>query len=162
MQAYLLIMFGGSLALTVAAELAAVLLYLAAVSGRGSRPGEGGPAASGRWENDSSGRAAGSRWENGSSGRAAAGRAARILLLSVLVNVLTNPAAVFICWLGRIYLPMWPKWPLELAVEALVVAAEGYVYFSFRKKPLWRTEHPLLLSAWANGCSWLLGIWLNR
>ena len=75
----------------------------------------------------------------------------------MLVNVLTNPAAVLICWLGRMYLPLWLKWPLELAVETLVVAVEGYVYFSFREKPLWRIERPLLLSAWANGCSWLLG-----
>lgn len=162
MRGYLLTMFGGSLALTVAVEQAAVLLYFAAASGSRSRSGDGEPAASGRGEKGSFSRAAGSREGPDSSGRAAAGRAARILLLSVLVNVLTNPAAVLVCWLGRIYLPMWFKWPLELAVEALVVAVEGYVYFSFRKKPLWRTEHPILLSAWANGCSWLLGLWLSR
>lgn len=197
MRPYLLTMFGGSLALTVAAELAAVLVYLAvaavregpageatqAVPGRekedslrktarnrekrvlpgktaaGSREKKGYPdgATESRDERDSPERTTGSRDEEAFLERAAGSRAARILLLSVLVNILTNPAAVFICWLGRMYLPLWLKWPLELAVETLVVAVEGYVYFSFREKPLWRIERPLLLSAWANGCSWLLG-----
>ncbi len=162
MRRYLLTMFGGSLALTVAAELAAVLVYLAvAAVGRGRR-GERMRAVSGTEEEDFSGKTIGSRDEETFLARAAGSRIGRLLLLSVLVNILTNPAAVLVCWLGRMYLPLWLKWPLELTVEALVVAVEGHVYFSFRKQPLWRIEHPLLLSVWANGCSWLLGLWLNR
>lgn len=165
MGIYLLTMFGGSLALTVATELTAVLLFLVLDHERGNRAGDGRAgdgawACTGRRERDSSAGDAESQEERGFPIKTG-GRTARVLLLSVLVNILTNPAAVLVCWLGRIYLPMGYKWPLELTVEALVVAVEGYVYFSFRKKPLWRIGHPLLLSAWANGCSWLLGVWLN-
>lgn len=77
-------------------------------------------------------------------------------LLVVLVNVLTNPPAVLICWLGRIYLP-WAQIPLQIMVEGAVVAAEAYIYHSFGNKSFWNVEHPVMLSATANLCSWLLG-----
>ena len=61
-----------------------------------------------------------------------------VALLVVLVNVLTNPPAVLICWLGRIYLP-WAQIPLQIMVEGAVVAVEAYIYHSFENKLRWNT-----------------------
>lgn len=64
-------------------------------------------------------------------------------ILVILVNVLTNPAAV---WLHG----FWgvPQVPIEL----LVVIIEYYVYYHFR------IPRPLGLSLTANGISWGLGL----
>lgn len=72
------------------------------------------------------------------------------LLLLVLVNVLTNPAAVWLC--NGLGMPQIP-------IEILVVIIEYYVYHSFRKSH--SLPHPLLLSLTANGVSWGLGIILQ-
>ena len=68
-----------------------------------------------------------------------------VALLVVLVNVLTNPPAVLICWLGRIYLP-WAQIPLQIMVEGAVVAVEAYIYHSFENKLRWNMKHPVILS----------------
>ena len=69
-------------------------------------------------------------------------RSGRKLLLAVLVNVLTNPAAVLLYWFGI------PQLPIELAV----VAVEGAVYRWVRE------EHPWRVSLVCNGFSWLAGM----
>ena len=68
------------------------------------------------------------------------------LLLVVLVNVLTNPAAVWLHWCFGI-----PQIPLEI----VVVLVEYYVYREFK------ISRPLALSALANGVSWGLGLILQ-
>lgn len=83
---------------------------------------------------------------------------ARTALLATLVNILTNPPAVLLCWLGRMYLSSALHFPAQIAVEAVVVAAEAYVYSCFAVKPEWGIKRPVLLSCAANGCSWLLGM----
>ena len=70
------------------------------------------------------------------------------LLLLVLVNVLTNPAAVLLHWLGV------PQIPIELGVIAL----ESAVYFWFSRDEGWRIPHPVWLSVAANTASWFLGL----
>lgn len=80
------------------------------------------------------------------------------VLLITLVNLLTNPPAVLLCWLGRMYLPSPMHFPVQIAAEAAVVAAEAYVYGCFAVKPEWGIKRPVLLSCAANGCSWLLGM----
>lgn len=80
------------------------------------------------------------------------------VLLVILVNVLTNPAAVLLCWLSRIYLPQVPQMPVQLAVETVVVSVEAWIYCSFAKEEGWKIEHPVFLSAAANLCSWLTGV----
>ena len=75
-------------------------------------------------------------------------RGRKYILLVVLVNVLTNPAAVLLHWLGL------PQIPIELAV----IAAEAGVYLWFSKDETWHISHPLLLSVLANGISWSAGL----
>ncbi len=81
----------------------------------------------------------------------------RRALLVVLVNILTNPPAVLLGWLGRLWLPPPLRLPLEIVVEMGVVAVEAYVYRSFAEKEEWRVAHPVKLAAAANLCSWGLG-----
>ena len=146
MRAYLWRMFAGSLGLTVAAELGVAILYLSVErlregAGRteaGARPGLRGAFPSGGM-----------------------GHGARILLLTVLVNLLTNPPAVLVCWLGRLWMPPGPQLYLQVAVEAMEVAVEGGVYGSFGGKPGWKIKRPMLFALAANGTSWLLGLWLS-
>lgn len=72
------------------------------------------------------------------------------IILLVLVNVLTNPAAV---WLhNAVGVPQIP-------IEISVVIIEYYVYRSFRKSHA--IPRPLLLSVTANGVSWGLGLLLT-
>lgn len=89
----------------------------------------------------------------------------RRLLLVLLANLLTNPPAVLLNWLGRLYLPLFPQWALQPGVEVLVVAAEAFVYLSFGEREQWRMERPVVFSVSANACSWLLGVlwmWIRR
>lgn len=68
------------------------------------------------------------------------------LSVVILVNILTNPAAV---WLHTsVGLPQIP-------IEILVVIIEYYVYRKFD------FDHPLRLSIAANGISWGLGLVLQ-
>lgn len=92
----------------------------------------------------------------------------RGVLLVVLVNVLTNPPAVLLCWLARLYMPdaAGMKGGLllffcQFMVEAAVVAVEACVYRSFAREPQWGIRRPVLLSFMANLCSWLGGMILQ-
>lgn len=82
----------------------------------------------------------------------------RKILLIILVNLLTNPPAVLLCWLGRVYLPESWSLPVQVAVETVVVITEAYVYCSFARKPQWEIKPPVLMAVAANLCSWLLGL----
>ena len=72
----------------------------------------------------------------------------REIQLVILVNILTNPAAVLLCWLGA------PQLPVELAV----VAVEALAYTSFAKDKNWNIPHPVHLAVLANGVSWSAGL----
>lgn len=80
------------------------------------------------------------------------------VLLIFLVNLLTNPAAVLLCWLGRLYLPDFPELVFQFGVEIAVVAVEAFVYCSFKEKEQWRIERPIAFAISANACSWLFGV----
>ncbi|MCM1103971.1 MAG: hypothetical protein NC409_07670 [Clostridium sp.] len=79
-------------------------------------------------------------------------------LLVILVNVLTNPAAVLLCWLSRSYMPRVPQMPVQLAVEVIVVSVEAWIYCRFAKEEGGKIDHPVFLSVAANLCSWLTGV----
>ena len=79
-------------------------------------------------------------------------RGRKLLLLVALVNLLTNPAAVLLHWLGV------PQIPIELGVILL----EGTVYFWFSCDDGWKISHPMRLSVVANAASWLLGFLIQH
>lgn len=83
------------------------------------------------------------------------------ILLVTLVNVLTNPPAVLLCWLAGLYLPGAAQIPVQLAAEIVAVTVEACIYRSFARKSWWGVRRPVLLAAVANLCSWLFGIALN-
>lgn len=83
------------------------------------------------------------------------------VLLALLVNVLTNPPAVFTCWMLGMAFPSLPKIGMQIPVELGVVAIEAFVYRSFSKEAQWEIRHPVILSAVANASSWLFGIVLS-
>ena len=81
------------------------------------------------------------------------------LLIVFLVNVLTNPAAVFLCLCARSYLTEGYI-IAELFVEVLVVVTEGLIYRGFSVKGK-RIRQPFLLSFILNAASYLMGVVIN-
>ena len=75
-------------------------------------------------------------------------RGRKCLLLMLLVNLLTNPAAVLLHLLGVSQIP----------IEIGVVIVEALVYRWFSKDGKWKISHPVLLSVAANVISWTSGI----
>lgn len=68
--------------------------------------------------------------------------------LMLLVNMLTNPPAVLVCWLGV------PQLPVEVAVVIL----EAVIYLWFSRDEAWNIPHPIGLAVAANAISWISGI----
>ena len=85
-------------------------------------------------------------------------RTGKGMLLVVLVNVFTNPPAVLCNWLCRLYLADYHKMPLQLVIEAAVIAVEALIYCGFARDERWQIRRPALLALTANGCSWLIGL----
>jgi len=72
----------------------------------------------------------------------------KIWILMVLVNILTNPPAVLLCWMGCPQLP----------VEAAVVLVEAMIYLWFSRDESWTIPHPVIFAMVANSVSWLTGV----
>ena len=70
------------------------------------------------------------------------------LLLVLLINVLTNPAAVLLHWLGIPQLP----------IEAAVLAIEAALYRWFSKDEKWNVPYPVRLALCCNVFSYLSGV----
>ncbi|MCI9336980.1 MAG: hypothetical protein HFH93_05470 [Lachnospiraceae bacterium] len=145
MRIYLIKMFGISLGFTLAVELTAACLLRGCMKRRERKKTKLTPCGNGA----------------GGTGKAVFGSAGHMVLLVVLVNILTNPLAVLLCWIARMRLTPVLSFPAELLVEAAVVVAEACVYRSFMEKPGWQTGRPLLLSAVTNVCSWTAGMVLG-
>ena len=138
-------MFGVSLGLTIVMELIVVFLFTRLFSDSAfDRCCERQKKQKGKNQN-----------RKDQSRKAQDGKTLAILI--ILVNLLTNPPAVLVCWLGSLYLPFPARLPLELAVETGVIAVEAGIYRSFAKQPGWRIPKPVLLAAAANLCSWAAG-----
>ena len=75
-------------------------------------------------------------------------RSGRMLLLVLLVNVLTNPGAVLLHWLGI------PQIPIEI----VVVFLETIIYLWFAKDEKWVVPRPVLFPMVANCVSWGMGL----
>lgn len=76
----------------------------------------------------------------------------RYILVLILVNLLTNPPAVLLHWLGV------PQIPLEIAV----VLVEAGVYRLFAGEESWDLPKPVWLSLICNGVSWGTGILISQ
>ena len=170
MKAYLIKMFGISLALTILVELPVAFVLRWCMKHLGKemktrRASNSGWQGRGMVEtaNNTGGqtRSVLPARADGET-RPVLGSKRHLALLVVLVNLLTSPLAVLLCWLGRMYLPPFLSLPVQLLVEAAVVAVEAWIYRSFMEKPGWQTGRPVLLSVTANVCSWTIGIVCGR
>ncbi|GFI22444.1 hypothetical protein IMSAGC011_01219 [Lachnospiraceae bacterium] len=85
-------------------------------------------------------------------------RSRKVLLLILFVNILTNPPAVLLYWLGNLYLPDIVDFWLQLVIELVVVIVESLIYYCFSIKKNWNLTHPILLSFTTNICSWIIGL----
>lgn len=87
-------------------------------------------------------------------------REKKSLLVVLLVNILTNPPAVLICFLTSVFLSAKLYYPVQLAVEVLVVLTEGAVYYAFQKTDgLYR--RPFLQALILNAVSYGIGVLIN-
>ena len=82
------------------------------------------------------------------------------LLPVVLVNVLTNPVVVFLCWVWRIYVPAVNSLWIQLPLEVVVIQVEFSIYKSMARSG-WGCKNPWKLSVVANGTSWLMGVLIS-
>ena len=79
------------------------------------------------------------------------------LKLTVLVNVLTNPIVVFVCYFVRFrHLPVHYGW-VTLVMEVLAVITEALLYKAYAKS----IARPWLFSLSANSFSFAMGELLN-
>ncbi len=76
----------------------------------------------------------------------------RNVLILVLVNILTNPAAVYLAFLGESILGGAGEFLIQLPIEIVVVLVEGFIYRSFEMK------NPFRFALLANGISWMIGL----
>ena len=78
----------------------------------------------------------------------------------VLVNLFTNPAVVFLCWVWGIYVPKGNSMWIQLPLELLVIWIEFRIYNGMVKSG-WNCRWPLKLSVMANIASWLFGVGIS-
>lgn len=76
--------------------------------------------------------------------------------LVILVNVLTNPAAVLVYWLYRVYFAD-TSLLVQVLIEMVVVTVEALMYRSFAKDERFLIKRPVLLAIVANVLSWGIG-----
>ncbi|MBR2832358.1 MAG: hypothetical protein IKE57_05475 [Oscillospiraceae bacterium] len=79
------------------------------------------------------------------------------LLITCLVNVITNPLAVLAYLLLRRYTGLGP-WAIKLPVEALVLLSETLLFRRYAET----VKKPLLYAAVLNTASFLIGEVINR
>lgn len=79
-------------------------------------------------------------------------RSRKEILLVFLVNVLTNPAAVLLHWLGVSQIP----------IEIAVVFLEAMIYVWFSKDENWKIPRPICFALTANVISWGAGLLIQQ
>ena len=78
--------------------------------------------------------------------------------LVVLVNLLTNPAAVWCVWVAGMLMAANTVWIVEILVEAVVFCVEAGLYVKFAQKENWNMKRPVLTACAANMVSWGAGV----
>lgn len=79
-------------------------------------------------------------------------------VLVILVNILTNPAAVFCAWLFTGLLGSNCSFGFQCVIEVIVVIVEAKVYFYFSREEGWNIKKPLQFAIIVNMVSWLSGV----
>lgn len=82
----------------------------------------------------------------------------RNVVLLLLVNVLTNPAAVFLSMIGNMLGGIGRELWFQIPIEIVVVMIEAGIYWVFSREKDWEIRHPILLAIVANMVSWLSGV----
>ncbi len=83
-------------------------------------------------------------------------RGKKNFLVVLLVNVLTNPAAVLVYWLYQVYAGEHSL-PVQILIELAVVTVEAYIYRSFAEDDRFQIPRPIRLAIVANVFSWGIG-----
>ena len=83
-------------------------------------------------------------------------RGKKNFLVVLLVNVLTNPAAVLVYWLYQVYAGTHSL-PVQILIELAVVTVEAYIYRRFAEDDIFRIPRPIGLAIVANVFSWGIG-----
>ena len=81
------------------------------------------------------------------------------LLIVALVNILTNPIVVFLVYFTIFRAPAY-RWPVEIALEILVIPAEGLIYRAAKRNGF-AFPKPFLLALVCNLSSYGFGLILN-
>ena len=83
------------------------------------------------------------------------------MLLVLLVNILTNPAAVFCVWICNGYLGSEFSFLFQCVMEFIVVVVEAKVYSGFAREEGWNIKKPLQFAIAAKVISWVSGVMLQ-
>lgn len=79
------------------------------------------------------------------------------LLLTVAVNVVTNPVVVLLFWLSALYTD-WNRVAVMVPLELFAVCTEGYYYRRYGQD----FKRPYLFSVAANAVSFIIGVLLQQ
>lgn len=79
------------------------------------------------------------------------------LLLLVLINILTNPMAVYLAYVGSLLFGL-SEILIQLPIEIVVILVEAGIYTWFSKDENWIIKKPILLGILANIFSWTIGL----
>lgn len=78
------------------------------------------------------------------------------IVVVVLVNLLTNPLVVYLCWIFD-----W-RFPVQLFPEVAVILIEGGIYYLFHKYgDGYNISKPFLKALALNGASYGIGLIIN-
>lgn len=81
--------------------------------------------------------------------------------LVVLVNILTNPVAVFLAWICNNYLGNNSYFIAQCVIEAVVIVVEAKIYLGFVKEG-WKIKKPIPFAIIVNMISWLSGVAISN
>ncbi len=81
----------------------------------------------------------------------------RNFLLLLLINILTNPMAVYLSYVGKILIDI-PEILIQLPIEIGVILVEAWLYVWFSKDEKWTIKRPIFLGISANVFSWSIGL----
>lgn len=82
----------------------------------------------------------------------------KTIWLVVLINLLTNPAAVWCVWVAGMLMAANTVWIVEILVEAVVFCVEAGIYVKFAQNENWNMKRPVLTACVANMVSWGAGL----